>query len=84
MFDQADKRNLGRIAHPMKHRFAEERTADCNPVKSAGQFVFTLGFDGMGVANIIQLLVAFDVSGHRDNSTRAREGSGLPNLLTRC
>ena len=37
MFHERHERNLGRIGHAMKHRFAKERAADCDAVKAAGE-----------------------------------------------
>ena len=32
MFHQRYERNFGRVSHPMKHRFAKKRPADCDTV----------------------------------------------------
>ena len=44
-FHQRYERNLGRIGHAMKHRFAKERSADCDAVQAAGERVFFPSFD---------------------------------------
>ena len=44
-FHQRHKRNLGRIGYAMKHRFAKERTADCDAVKAASERVLFPSFN---------------------------------------
>src|SRR6266568_7689258 len=59
-FDQSNQRDLRGVRYAMKHRFAKERAADGNAVKSAGEFVLAPRFDGMRVAEVMQAFVAFD------------------------
>src|SRR5205085_7845054 len=59
-FDQTEKRDLGRVAHFMKHRFAEERAADRDTIKSAGKRSIFPRFDGMRVAALMKPAVARD------------------------
>src|SRR6266496_3434607 len=59
-FYQGHQRDLRGARYAMKHRFAKERAADGNAVKSAGESVFAPRFDGMRVAEVMQAFVAFD------------------------
>src|SRR5206468_2361665 len=59
-FYQGHQRDLRGVRYAMKHRFAKERAADGNAVKSAGEFVLAPRFDGMRVAEVMQAFVAFD------------------------
>ena len=45
MFHQRHERDLGRVGHAMKHRFAEERAAHGDAVKAAGELAFFPSFD---------------------------------------
>ena len=60
MFDQTDQRDLRRVAHAVKHRFAKKRPADCHTVKPAREFVVRPCLDRMGVPELVQTFVAFD------------------------
>src|SRR5438552_17315087 len=74
MLHERYERNLGCIGHTMKHRFTEKSAADCDTIKSAGEFARrTAGrvrptgglaarprFDGMRVAELMQPGVALD------------------------
>ncbi len=60
MLSQSDQRDLRGVSHAMKHRFAKERAADRNTIKSAGEFVFAPSFDRVRVAELVQALVALD------------------------
>jgi hypothetical protein len=44
----------------MKHRFPEKRAADCDPVETADEFVGRPSFDGVRMAELVQLRVAGD------------------------
>ena len=59
-FNQSDQGDLRGVRYTMKHRFAKERAADGDAVKSAGEFIFAPRFDRMRVAELVQPLVAFD------------------------
>src|SRR5205807_6731009 len=59
-FNQSDQGDLRGVRYTMKHRFAKERAADGNAVKSAGEFIFAPGFDRMRVSELVQALVAFN------------------------
>jgi len=74
MFHQSEKRNLGRIPHVVKHRFAEKRPADRDAVEAAGQFVILPGFDRMGVTELVQARVTF-------NDLAVDPGLGPPRAL---
>ena len=60
MFHQREQRNLGRVPHMVKHRFAEKGAADRDAVKAAGELAILPGFDGMRVAESMQPSVTFN------------------------
>src|SRR5262245_57273695 len=45
VFHERHERNLGCIGHPMKHRFAKKRAADCDAVKATGEPIFFPSLD---------------------------------------
>src|ERR1700736_5829671 len=57
---QSDQRDLRGVGHSVKHRFAKERAADGDAVKSAGEFVFTPGFNRVRMSELVQALIALD------------------------
>src|SRR5260370_28700983 len=57
-FDQSDQGDLRGVGYAMKHRFAKERAADGDAVKSAGEFIFAPRFDRMRVAELVQPIEA--------------------------
>ena len=59
-FHQGHQRDLRSVADMMKHRFAEERAADRNAVKTAGEFAILPGLDTMRVPEFVQPRVALD------------------------
>src|SRR5438270_13121096 len=59
-FHQGDERDLRSVADMMKHRFAEERAADRNAVKTASEFAILPGLDAMRVPELVQPRVTLD------------------------
>ena len=45
MFHERHERSLGCISYAMKHGFTEERAADCDTVKAAGELFFLPSLD---------------------------------------
>src|ERR1041385_27309 len=60
MLDQADERDLGRIGHAMKHRFAKEGGADHDSVEPAGKFAVGPRFHRVGEPELMQPQIALD------------------------
>ena len=58
--DQRPERDLGGAGRAMKHRFPEKRAADRDAVEAADEFVSRPGFDGVRMAELVQLRVAGD------------------------
>jgi hypothetical protein len=53
--EKGGQRDFRRVGRTMKHRFAEERRAERDPVQSADQGAGLPGFDAMGVPVAVQL-----------------------------
>ena len=58
--DQCPERDLRGSGSAMKHRLAEKRAADSDPVKAADKFVTLPSLDRVGVTKLMQTRVALD------------------------
>src|SRR5205085_12695679 len=58
MLHQRYERNLGSVSHAMKHRFPKESSSNRDAVKAAGEPACLPGFDGMRMAELMQLRIA--------------------------
>ena len=67
-----DETDFGRVRLPREHRFDDERLADRDPIKSAGELaVMVPHFDRMGVAGFVQGLIGVDDVGSDPGEMRA-------------
>ena len=73
--DEVRERNLGRIARPADHRFAEKGAAERDAVEAADQFAILPALDAMRVADLEQPIVTrLD---HRIDPRRGSVARGL-------